>query len=136
MMVDDDKTQVGVITLQGRDLAASRTIDLVLARFPGLGPERSILIWAFAEDAAGQRSVSLPVALDIRALYQAQRPGGGGGGNGTNPLDQLIADQRALARKTFSAAQVKAPEPSGKDTGPLADEQQALLGRTRRMVER
>jgi hypothetical protein len=132
MMVDATKTEHGAVVLARPEREASRTLTLALSRMVGLGPDRSVLIWAFAEDGAGQRSVSMPVALDLQAPYRATSAGQGGGGGGPDVLEELIAGQRALATKTLPLSQ----GPSGQNTAPLADEQQSLLARTRALVER
>jgi hypothetical protein len=132
MMVDASKTEQGSIVLGRGEREASRALTLALGRIANLRPDSSVLIWAFAEDVAGQRSVSMPVALDLQQLYRAGSlgPSGGGGGD-PNVLDQLIADQRSLATRTVPLTLA----PSGRDTTSLADEQQSLLARTRALME-
>jgi hypothetical protein len=131
IMVDADRSPARALVVEGRPREVTRSIPLPLRDLPGLGPDRSVLLWAFAEDGAGRRAVSAPVVLEIQALYQAEsaREGGGGGG-GIDPLEQLITDQRALLRKTFPLAQEETA-PSG--VAPLSAEQEALLARARKM---
>lgn len=120
MMVDGTTTEEALLPLAdkaGQGLDAAGPLELRMARHANLSAESSILVFAFAEDMAGHRTVSRPVALDIQPLFGEQNTGGpkkpgekdkDGGppppdGKEKPDLNMLIRMQRAVTGKTLSA---------------------------------
>ncbi len=122
MMVDGTTTEEALLPLEGaagESLDAAGPLTVMLARHANLSAENSILVFAFAEDAAGHRTVSTPVALDIQPLFGKQEQGGpkkpeekddekdGGGAPPEKKdkvdLDMLVRMQRSVTGKTLAA---------------------------------
>ncbi len=121
MMVDGVTTEEALLPLAseaGQSTDAAGPLILPMARHAGLGAENSVLVFAFAEDAAGHRTVSTPVALDIQPLLGApdqkgpqqpepedEKEDGGAPPDKKEKADinALIRLQRAVTGKTLAA---------------------------------
>lgn len=122
MMVDGATTEEALLPLEGeagQSTDASGALELRMARHADLCAESSVLVFAFAEDAAGHRTVSTPVALDIQPLFGDQKKDGPQkpekedkekDGGPPDPdqkekadINALIRLQRAVTGKTLAA---------------------------------
>ena len=144
LIVDAGPPHEQALPLDRKQLAASDLIKLLLARYPKIGPDHSVMVWSFAQDVAGQRAASSPIALEIQPLFRAkpesaeilsppsEKEGEKKLKNASSiNLEKIIQAQRAVTGKTLWLIQQKA----GIEVKSLAIDQDKVLKQLKKLSE-